>query len=231
MRMHPLRELACRWSRARARFASAPRRLRRAALAAALLPCAAGGAAAQDLPPRYLLNPAQSQVWFEAGATLGRFRGTAHDVVGWAQLADTVTFRDTRGRVELMVASFRTGNTLRDRHLRATMQVERYPRIIFVLDEVVRPPGPPRPGPGDAHAADGGRPVILHGALIIRDTTRAVEIPARAQLDGETLRVRGELPIRLTDYGIDPPSRLLGTARMRNELELHFDAVFEAVAG
>jgi polyisoprenoid-binding protein YceI len=119
--------------------------------------------------------------------------------------------------VELDVASLRTGISLRNQHLRDEMEVDRYPLVRFRLDRV--------DVPCCATEDTGARAVVLHGPLTIKAVTRPVQIPATVLQRGDTLRVRGKVPIRLTDFGIQPPSRLLGIARMRDELVLAFDVV------
>ena len=38
-----------------------------------------------------------------------------------------------------------------------------------------------------------------------------------------TFRVRAELPLRMTDFGIKPPSALFGAIRAKNSLTVRFD--------
>lgn len=171
---------------------------------------------AQTNPTRFTLDSEQSRVWFAARANMGGFRGEARQVEGWAEVADTGTFRDARGAIELQVASLRTGIAFRDRHLRDEMAVDSFPVVRFVLSRIAAP----RAGAG----APGE--LTLYGSLDIRGATREVAIPARIERHGGGVRLAGELPLRLTDHGIDPPSRLRGLARMRDELTAHFDVLF-----
>ncbi len=171
---------------------------------------------AQTTPTRFTLDAEESRVWFAARANMGGFRGEARQVEGWAEVADTATFRDARGAIELQVASLRTGIALRDRHLRDEMAADSFPVIRFVLSRIAAPPA----------GAGTPREVTVHGSLDIRGATREVAIPARIERHGEGVRLAGELPLRLTDHGIDPPSRLGGLARMRDELTVHFDVLF-----
>ncbi|MGI9180727.1 MAG: YceI family protein, partial [Longimicrobiaceae bacterium] len=95
---------------------------------------------AQTNPTRFTLDAEESRVWFGARANMGGFRGEAWQVEGWAEVADTVTFRDARGTIELQVASLRTGIALRDRHLRDEMAADSFPVIRFVLSRIAAPP-------------------------------------------------------------------------------------------
>lgn len=168
-------------------------------------------------PVRFLLSADDSRVWFEGRANMGGVRGEARQVEGWAETTDTLSFRDAEGAVEIHVASFRTGIRLRDRHLRDEMDADSFPVIRFSLHRIEAPV---------AATAAAARQVTLYGTLTIKRTTREVAIPARLTEGDEGVDLVGELPLRLTEYGIEPPVRLGGLARMRDELTVQFDLLF-----
>ena len=114
------------------------------------------------------------------------------------------------GRVEVDAGSFGTGIALRNRHLRAHLQAERFPRILFTLERAER---------------RGEQGIILFGTLTIHGVTRTVEIPA-AITENRPLILDGALQTRFTDWGMSPPSQLGGLARVRDPITLHFHAEF-----
>ncbi len=182
-------------------------------------------------PSRFDLVPAVSRLWFEAHSTLGGFSGEAHGANGWAWLGPDGRFIGGKGRVEVLVRDIRTGIGLRDHHLRETLDADRFPFVTLVVDSVA--PHPPQASPHGAAASDtatvpplpGGEPVLLHARLTIRDRTRTVEVPAAARLAGDTLRVVGAIPVRFTEFGMKPPTRLLVT-HVGDAFALFFDARF-----
>lgn len=161
-------------------------------------------------PARRTLDSARTRVWFEAGATMGAFQGTAQRVSGWVEAPDTAAWTGASGHVEIEVASFGTGIALRNRHLRDYMEAARYPRITFELDRV-------EPG--------GGREVTLHGRLTLKSVTREVRIPATI-VSVDPLVVDGRLATRFTDWGMRPATRMGGLTRVRDPIVLRFHAVF-----
>jgi polyisoprenoid-binding protein YceI len=177
---------------------------------------AAWTAPAAAQPVRHELAPAESRVGFDASATMGRFSGRAERVSGWADVGDSLTFAGTRGEVHVDAASFGTGIALRNRHLRDEMEVARYPWIRFVLTGTTPAPG--------------GR-VTLHGRLTIKAATREVAIPATVSRADGAITVDGRLPIKFTEYGMRPPTRMAGMTRVRDDLVLHFHAVFRRAGG
>jgi polyisoprenoid-binding protein YceI len=180
------------------------------------------------------IDSAGSRIWFEADASLGRFQGTALRFTGWAEVPDSTYFYPRgRGEIEIEVASFRTGNGMRDGHLRGDMRADRFPRIRFVADDVVEAALAEVDSllAGVAAFSDTipAARVFIEGSLTIRDSTRTVRIPARIRMTGDTLRVRGRLATRFTEFGIKPPSRLLGTVKVKDDIALLFDALFRRV--
>jgi polyisoprenoid-binding protein YceI len=183
-----------------------------------------------ELADRFALDTALTHIWFEADASLGRFEGRATRFSGWADVADTLEFVGSTGRVEIEVASFKTGNGMRDGHLRGDMKADRFPVIVFDGRDV-------QPAKIDtidsllagivafSDAVPAAR-IFITGELTIQDSTREVRIPARARISGDTLRVRGKLSTRFTEFGMKPPSRILGTVKVKDDIVLLFDALF-----
>lgn len=176
-------------------------------LATGLMPA---GVAAQSV--RYELVPAQSRVWFDASATMGRFQGETRQVSGWADVSDTVTFAGTRGEVNVGAASFRTGIALRNQHLRNELEVDRYPFVRFVLEGAA---------PGDAAGT-----LVLRGRLTVKDRATPVTILARVTRADSAVVLEGELPTKFTELGMRPPTRMGGLTRVRDDFVIHFRATF-----
>jgi polyisoprenoid-binding protein YceI len=181
-------------------------------LAAASLILLAGQPIMAQTAHRMALDPAQSRVWFEAGSTLGAFRGTAERVSGWAEAPDATRWAGAGGHIQVEVASVGTGISLRNRHLRGYMEADRYPTVVFDLERV-RPRG------------ENARDVVLVGRLTLRGNTRSVEIPATIQ-STDPLVVDGRLETRFTEFGMEPASRMGGLTKVRDPIVFGFHAVF-----
>jgi polyisoprenoid-binding protein YceI len=186
--------------------------------AAALLATTETPLMSQERTHRYTLDGQASHVWFTANSTGGAFKGETRTLTGAVEIADTATLRDATGHINIDASTFRTGNGLRDKHLRGEMQVNEYPRVSWVLDSVTRTMVP---------ASDDTRSATLHGRLTVKATTHNVDIPARYTIRADSLHVTGELPITFTQYGWSkPPTKFFGLAKVADDLMLHFDAVF-----
>ena len=157
---------------------------------------------------------------FTGHSTVGDFVGTTTaatgGVTGNAELANA------RGWVEAPVTTLSTGNRLRDRDLRATMDVEKYPTMRFELAGVTTDSSEP---PSDTVTA------TLRGALTIRGVTRDVAIPATLIAAADTIDVSGAFPVDLADYKVGGLTRLFGTLRVQRNIEVRFRVRFQATPG
>jgi len=103
----------------------------------------------------------------------------------------------TRLRVVVPLAGLQTGIALRDRHMREKyLQVEKYPEAVLEL---------PWSGvklPADGQTAEGAAP----GKMTIHGQTRDVQVKYRITRTGNRYQVSGNVPLKITDYGIEQPS-------------------------
>lgn len=99
-----------------------------------------------------------------------------------------------------------------DEYSREALEVEEYPTVDFDLEDYRIT---------EVHATEAD--LDLRGALTISGTARAVTIPLTARLQGEGLEVSGAFELDMTDYDVDPPRMMLGTIRVRRDVEISFD--------
>lgn len=91
----------------------------------------------------------------------------------------------------------------------------RYPEIRFRSEAVVR---------------KGEDEFEVRGGLTIRDRTVPVAVLVRRlPAQGTRLRFQGSATVRLKDYGLKPPSALLGAIGTKNEMRVEFEVSAEAV--
>lgn len=151
---------------------------------------------------------------FSAHATVGDFTGSTTTIRG----AVTGDLTDARGWVDAPVATLVTLNDHRDRDLRASMEVEKYPTMRFTLARATAAP------------ANGAAAMILHGALTIHGVTRDVDLPATVERSGDAIHVTSSFPLDLRDYRIGGLKKMLGLLRMDPHIEVHVDLRFVATS-
>lgn len=116
--------------------------------------------------------------------------------------------------IDLEVATLRCGDPHMEEKLRESLASDRFPliRYRFRAAEVIR--GAP---PGEVW-------LLAKGELTVRGITRAVELPVRAEVAPDRgLRAQGALPLRMSDFGVDPPSAFLGLVQSKDELLVRFE--------
>jgi polyisoprenoid-binding protein YceI len=149
---------------------------------------------------RWTPIPASSEVAFVASFPLGNFTGRTREVSGEFHGDPSDLRRGVRGVLHVKSAGLRTGDDARDREMLKTLAVDRYPEIRFTVEQV----DASFPSPSDR--AD----VLLtiSGVMLIRGVERPMTFPGRLRLRDDKLWVRGEAELRLSDFGVRPPSRL-----------------------
>jgi polyisoprenoid-binding protein YceI len=101
-------------------------------------------------------------------------------------------------RVEADLTQLRSNESRRDNAIRQRgLESDSFPTATFELTEPIALDQAPAPGQAIAGQA--------RGKLTIRDTTREVTWGLKGRWDGDTVRVTGSLPVRLPDYGVQPP--------------------------
>ena len=171
-------------------------------------------AVAQDAAPDVRSELLSGTLSFLGHATVGDFVGSTSQVLGEL----TGDLASARGWVEAPVATLDTHNERRDRDLRASMEVDRYPTMRFDLDSAVTV---------SSHQHAGERfDVLLHGRLAIHGVTRVVELPAAVSRRGDTLHVNAVFPLDVTAYRVGGLKKLFGILRMRRQIEVRADLRF-----
>jgi polyisoprenoid-binding protein YceI len=166
---------------------------------------------------RWLPNRAKSVVTFDATHQLGDFSGRGEGVTGEFQV-DTADLRASiTGVARVRVAALRTGDETRDRDMRKVLDVDRFPEIRFTIGSV-------EPS-FNAVTASADTLLTIKGGLALRGVERPITFLARVRLREDRVWVRGESRIRLTDFGVQPPSRLF--FKVGNEITIGFDLTLE----
>ena len=192
----------------------APRLVRRLRLLLVMTALVSGSAGAQDAASGGRSELLSGTLSFLGHATVGDFVGSTSQVSGEL----TGDFSGARGWVEAPVATLDTHNERRDRDLRASMEVDRYPTMRFDLDSAVTV--------SSRQDASATFDVLLHGRLAIHGVTRVVELPAAVSRRGDTLHVNTVFPLDVTDYRVGGLKKLFGILRMRRQIEVRADLRF-----
>jgi polyisoprenoid-binding protein YceI len=142
--------------------------------------------------------------------------GRSKAVTGTMQVAgDTVE----EVRIEADLTQLTSDETRRDNAIRQRgLESERYPTATLELTEPIQLTSTPVEG---QEVRGQGK-----GRLTVHGVTREVDLDLQGRWSGETIQVVGQLPVKMTDYQIEPP-RFGPVVSIEDSLNVDFNLVFE----
>jgi len=166
---------------------------------------------------RWVPVPDKSAVEFTATHPLGDFRGRAEGVTGEFQADPADLKAGVTGVLRIRVPALRTGDAGRDRDMRKLLEADKHPEIRYTVSAVE----------GSFNSMTPSADVLLtiKGGIFLRGVERPMTFLGRARLRDDRVWVRGESRLRLTDFGMTPPSRLF--LKMGDEVLVSFDLTLE----
>jgi polyisoprenoid-binding protein YceI len=110
------------------------------------------------------------------------------------------------------VAAIECGNGKMNDHMRKALEAEEHPEIQYRLSTY------------DIASADSGVEVNADGELTIAGTARPINMAVTViRAEDGTLRVQGSQIVKMTEFGVKPPSLMLGTLKVGDEVTVKFD--------
>ena len=68
---------------------------------------------------------------------------------------------------------------------------------------------------------------MLNGNLTIAGKTKSVDILVTLEMADKKITVKGEKPMKMSDFDVDPPKALLGTIKTGNDITIEFTLNYE----
>jgi hypothetical protein len=176
-----------------------------------------------ERPGAIALGPG-SELWIEGTSTMHSFENHSHAVeldatldstaarpAGVKELFQLLCASGVRAlQVRVPVASLKSEKEGLDKNLRKTMDAEHYPNVDFVL--------------GRYACKAGVDTLALHasGALTIKGKTRDEALDAIATLAANGVWLQGSEVVRMTDFGITPPTMMLGALKVGDRITVRY---------
>ena len=106
------------------------------------------------------------------------------------------------------------GNGKMNDHMMKALKASEFPTITFKLSDY------------DLVKASSGMQANLKGELTIAGVTKTVTIDARGrELAGGALSVTGRHDVRMTEFGLKPPTLMMGALKVGDKVEVNFELV------
>lgn len=167
-----------------------------------------------------------SRLWIAGRSNVNQFECESREHRGEVVIFQTTTLtgdtvsvdeNSTKIMLEIDVEGIECGRSRMNRDLRNALKADDYPNIRFVFNEIVRVS--PNGNPNSVE-------LEVTGLLTVAGVTREVNVHLTGYtLENETVRALGSKEIRMTDFGVEPPTAMLGLVKAENELTVHFDLI------
>jgi polyisoprenoid-binding protein YceI len=115
--------------------------------------------------------------------------------------------------IEVAVGAFTSGESGLDENLRKALRASKTPFIHFHLSSYQL----------TAPSAGSSFGLLLHGTLSVAGVEKPVDVPAQVFAKASGLSVTGVLPLRMTDFKVDPPVLMLGMIRCKDAVAVKFE--------
>ena len=151
-----------------------------------------------------------SKVWVKGDSTVRAFTCNATEISsqlvtsGSTEIAGLVS----DGTVTIPVGKLDCGNGKMNEHMTKALKTS---TIEFKLN---------------SYDVEGSN-VLLKGSLKIAGTVKDIEIAGTAAKEGELVRVKATKQITMSQWGVKPPSLMMGTMKVKDQVTVGFDVTLK----
>lgn len=170
----------------------------------------------------------KSRLWIEGKSNINEFECQANQYFAEATLIDDNDPIEYRRQfedrvfmqVEIMVNGFECGRSRMNQDLQKALKSSEFPEITFTFDNATILAMPDDLDNEDENSFE----LDVQGSLTVAGQTREIRFTTKAYFV-ETYRIRaiGKTTIRMTDFGVEPPTALMGLVKAEDELIVNFD--------
>lgn len=155
-----------------------------------------------------------SKVWVEGTSTVRGWKCNADEFSSALVMnggADLATLVDD-AEVTIPIAKLNCGNNTMNDHMRKALKTTQNPNIVFDLT---------------SYKIEGNQATLM-GTLQIAGVTKQIEIPGSVQRESGLVRVKASKQIIMSEWGVKPPSLMLGTMKVRDNVTVGFDVTLQS---
>ncbi len=129
---------------------------------------------------------------------------------------DTLMRTFTSAEVIIPVKSIHSESSSMDDNMYEALKAEKYTDIKFSLFH--------SDSPGEKNLIHSDSTLQLHGTLTIAGKEQLIDLPVKVIKNSNgIITVRGKKTLLMTDYGIKPPTFMLGVLKTGNEVSVEFE--------
>jgi polyisoprenoid-binding protein YceI len=172
-------------------------------------------AGAQMALPRNLKASAGSKIWIEGTSSVKSFNcaATKFDVSVSSEPGNKPNELVDAASVVVPVASLDCKNSTMNGHMQKALKAKENPTISWKMT---------------SYSVEGTN-VIMKGRLTIAGQEKAIEMTATGNADNDgTIRMKGSTKFKMSEYGVKPPSLMLGTMKVGDPITVSFDLLLKS---
>lgn len=178
-------------------------------------------AAARPLPEQMTLGTG-SKLWFDGTSTVRNWNCAAGQVDVTVDAPANATAETLGGRkavraVQLTVPVARldcNGNRRMNEHMWKALNAEQHAQIAFAMTGYELEAGTPTRG-------------TLNGTLTLNGQAKPISFPVEFAAAGTALRVQGSYALKMTDWGVAPPTLMMGALKVGEVVTVRFDLLLQ----
>ena len=171
----------------------------------------ASAAAAQMALPRNLSLGKESKLWLDGTSTMKKFSCSATKMEVSAVAEPDAPPADIVRSASLVVpvASLDCKNGTMNEHMRKALKADKNPQISWTLT---------------SYRVDGTN-VIMSGKLQIAGKENPIELRGTGTAVNGTIKVKGSKQFKMSEFGVKPPSLMMGTMKVGDLITVSYDLV------
>lgn len=167
-----------------------------------------------------------SRLWIEGRSNINEFECQANQYFAEATLIDDndpIEFLqqiDERVfmQVEIRVDGFECGRSRMNQDLQKALKSSEFPEITFTFNNATILALP------EDNSDNNEFEIEVHGSLTVAGNTRDIHFTTKAYfVETYLIRAIGKTTIRMSDFGVEPPTALMGLIKAEDELTVNFD--------
>lgn len=172
----------------------------------------------------------ESRLWIEGSSNVNQFECQAEEYQGEATVPETENESSSYPvaqanetlflKLDIRVDSIECGKRKMNHDLQKALKAEQYPEISFLFQEANILDEP------NLNQNEDVFKLQVKGLLTVAGTTKEISFSTEAHYINERrVRARGGTTINMTDFGVEPPTALMGLIRANEELTVNFDLI------
>ncbi|MFQ5572565.1 MAG: YceI family protein [Rhodothermales bacterium] len=171
----------------------------------------------KEEPTWYVLQP-ESRIWIEGTSTIHDWTCEVNEVAGLIETAPHAGETLSLGRVEVSVPveAIECKKKTMNKKTRKALKATEHPHIQYVLEQATVL----------SVSDEGGFELETSGRLTMAGAENTIDMTVTGvPLPDGGFRFTGSAPLLQTDFGIKPPTAVLGTIKTGDRVVVHFDVV------